>query len=431
MSSTSLSDRWLIGAEVGILLQLVMLPVVYQAGTQEGPIAQQLLAIGGVALAVPVIWTATVFAVWQDMTVLEGAGFEELSQVLWLALTVLLPVLGAGAYVSKYGRTPVSRGLLGKVLGESGGDYDIGPDSASVSDDSSTTDSDSGSTVPDGPPPEAAVDLGTGIQNELPEYEADQQLDQSNGTEVTLVSLTDPEIPAVKKSTVQGATVGRAATEAMLDEAETWASVDDHPNVVSVYGWGGTPYPWIMVEYVDGGDPHTINLDDLEYSEAISLLTDICDALLHGHERGIYHLDVKPDNVLVDEADGNAKLSDWGSAVRFQEGLEAEEFTPAYTAPELLPSTEGEEPSPRSDIFEVGIIAYELLTGVHPFKEDQPEETITAIKSETPKPPSDLNSDLPRGINDPILTALAKDPEDRYKTVTQFKTDIESAADEF
>ncbi|RJX45020.1 hypothetical protein DM826_00905 [Halonotius aquaticus] len=429
MSSTSLSDRWLIGAEVGILLQLVMLPVVYQAGTQQGPIVEQLLAIGGVALAVPVIWTATVFAVWQDMNMLEKSGFEELSQVLWLALTVLLPVLGAGAYVSQYGRRPVSRGLLGRVLGNSGGEYEIGTDSEYGTDDSSTTDGDSEPTAPDGSPPAAPVDFGTGVQNELPEYETIEQFGQSNGTEVTLVSLADPEIPAVKKSTLQGGTVNRVATEAMLDEAETWASVDDHPNVVSVYGWGGTPYPWILIEYVDGGDIHTINPDDTSYSEAISLLTGICDGLLHGHERGIYHLDVKPDNVLIDDTDGTAKLSDWGSAVRFQEGLDAEEFTPAYTAPELLPSTEGADPSPRSDIFEVGIIAYELLTGIHPFREDQPEETITAIRSETPKPPSDLNSDLPRGIDDPILTALAKDPDDRYKTVTHFKTELDTAAD--
>lgn len=429
MSFTSLSDRWLIGAEVGILLQLVMLPVIYQVGTQEGSIVQQLLAIGGVAIAVPVIWTATVFAVWQDMKALQKAEFKQFSQVFWLTLTVFLPVLGAGAYVSQYARTPISRGLLGRVLGESEGEYEIGADSEYGADDSSTTDGDSEPTTPDSPPPPAAVDLGTGVQNELPEYEADQQLDQSNGTEVTLVSLGDPAIPAVKKSTVQGATVNRAATEAMLDEAETWASVDDHPNVVSVYGWGGTPYPWILVEYVDGGDLHTINLDELAYSEAILLLTEICEGLLHGHERGIYHLDVKPENVLVDDADGTAKLSDWGSAVRFQEGLDAKEFTPAYTAPELLPSTEGVDPSPRSDIFEVGIIAYELFTGIHPFREDQPEETISAIKSETPKPPSDLNSDLPRGVDDPILTALAKEPDDRYKTVTQLKNDLESAAD--
>jgi serine/threonine protein kinase len=290
------------------------------------------------------------------------------------------------------------------------------------------SDADSESSSLDGTSTDASIDLGTGVQNELPEFDVDDRLDQSNDTEVTLVSLADTEIPAIKKSTVQGATIGRGATEAMIEEAETWASVDDHPNVVSVYGWGGTPYPWILVEYVDGGDLHTINLEALEFSEAISMLTQICDGLLHGHERGIYHLDVKPENVLVNDVDGTAKLSDWGSAVRFDTGLDAAEFTPAYTAPELLPSTEGSDPSPRSDIFEVGIIAYELLTGVHPFRTDHTEDTITAIKSETPKPPSELNSSLPREIDEPILKALEKDPENRYKTVTQFKNDLESAA---
>lgn len=426
MATTPISERWLTVTEIGVTLQFLFLPVLYQVGTQDGPIGQQLLAVSVMILVFPIVLMITVGALWQDMQALEQAGVEDISQLLWLSAAVFLPIIGAMAYVSRYARNPVARGLIGRLTSGSDGEQSFADSAEHGRNDepkSNPDTSDATETVVSPPSPE--IDLGIGPQNEVPEFESKDLLDSSNGTEVTLVSLSDPDVMAVKKSPKQGATITRASIESLLEEAETWASVDDHPHIVSVYGWGGTPYPWILVEYVDGGDLRSV-MDKTGQSQAIEWLIQLCDGLFHGHERGIYHLDIKPENILIDTAQETARLSDWGSAVRFENGIDSEEFTPAYTAPELLPDSDSPDPSPRSDIFQVGVIAYELLTGVHPFQAEYTDATLTAIESETPTLPSELNSELPRELDEPILKSLEKNPSDRYKTIRELSSDLES-----
>jgi serine/threonine-protein kinase len=198
-------------------------------------------------------------------------------------------------------------------------------------------------------------------------------------------------------------------------EASSAAALS-HPNIVGIFDrgeWNGTYY--IAMEYVAGRSLKAIVRDHgaLEPAVAIDTVIQILSAARSAHRRGVIHRDLKPHNVILDE-DGRARVTDFGIA---RAGASDMTMTGSVmgTAQYLSPEqAQGYAVSASSDIYSVGVILYELLTGVVPFQ----GETAVAIAfkqvSATPRPPSELNPALPASLDAVVLRALAKDPIERY-----------------
>jgi serine/threonine-protein kinase len=198
-------------------------------------------------------------------------------------------------------------------------------------------------------------------------------------------------------------------------EASSAAALS-HPNIVGIFDrgeWNGTYY--IAMEYVAGRSLKAIvrETGPLDPALAIDTVIQILRAARFAHRRGVIHRDLKPHNVLLDE-DGRVRVTDFGIA---RAGASDMTLTGSImgTAQYLSPEqAQGYAVSAASDIYSVGVILYELLTGVVPFE----GETAVAIAfkqvSATPRPPSELNPALPASLDAVVLRALAKDPLERY-----------------
>jgi eukaryotic-like serine/threonine-protein kinase len=202
-----------------------------------------------------------------------------------------------------------------------------------------------------------------------------------------------------------------------LAEARAMARIR-HENVVSVYAFGqvhGVPY--FVMEYVPGTDLGCV-LDSkdggLPTDEAIRILRPICRAIDAIHSAGTIHRDLKPSNVLIGRGQrvvvtdlGLARLMD-RPASESEHGLVA--GTPDYLAPEVL---RGEEPTPASDVYALGVMAYELFTGRLPFEAESVEDVFNMHLNEPPPLPSSFRPTLPAALDDALLAALEKQPQRR------------------
>jgi tRNA A-37 threonylcarbamoyl transferase component Bud32 len=213
---------------------------------------------------------------------------------------------------------------------------------------------------------------------------------------------------------------GQAETsfaERFAREARALARLN-HPNIVAVYDSGEAGgYPFLVMEYVDGLTlRQLLQRGKLAPEEALAIVPKICEALQFAHQKGIVHRDIKPENILLDTA-GQVKITDFGIAKVIAPGAPDHSLTgakdvvgtPHYMAPEQI-----EEPGKvdhRADIFSLGVVFYEMLTGELPLGKFQP-------------PSSKVQIDV--RLDEVVLRALAKEPERRYQQVCQVKTAVET-----
>jgi eukaryotic-like serine/threonine-protein kinase len=189
-----------------------------------------------------------------------------------------------------------------------------------------------------------------------------------------------------------------------------------HPNIVGIFDrgeWDGTYY--IAMEYVPGQSLKTLVRDNgaLDPVTAIDIATQILAAARFAHARGVIHRDLKPHNVILDE-EGRARVTDFGIA---RAGASDMTLTGSImgTAQYLSPEqAQGHAVSARSDLYAIGVILYELLTGVVPFDGDTAVAIAFKQVSAEPKPPSAVNPNVPAFLDEIVLRALAKDPAARY-----------------
>jgi serine/threonine-protein kinase len=214
-------------------------------------------------------------------------------------------------------------------------------------------------------------------------------------------------------------------------EAEFAASLGAHPNIVAIYDIGqDDALHYIVMELVEGQDLKEIIRDraPLPISEAFSISRQVASALDFAHKRGLIHRDIKPQNIMVTDA-GVAKVTDFGIA----RSLSASQLTRTgmvigtahYFAPE---QAQGKPAAPTSDLYSLGIVTYEMVTGHLPFDADSPIAVAMQHLHSEPPPPWDYNPALSTRAGAVILRALEKDPERRYRDATEFANALSEAA---
>ncbi len=216
-----------------------------------------------------------------------------------------------------------------------------------------------------------------------------------------------------------------AFRQRFLDEARAAARLD-HPNVVRIYDVGvDGRRPYIVLELVEGEDLRALinRMRPVPIPLALNLAQQICAGVGHAHRAGIVHCDLKPQNILVTRA-GQVKVADFGIARAVQGEMPADEAregfvwgSPHYIAPERVA---GQAPTPAADVYSIGVILYEMLTGVPPFHADDAAELARKHLEESPLPPSAINPHIPPQLDWLVLRALAKDPAMRYRYADQF-----------
>ena len=249
---------------------------------------------------------------------------------------------------------------------------------------------------------------------------------------------------AFKSLKISGSSEFNQYKTRFLREAR-FASNLNHPNIVSVYDYGETDegVPYLVMEYVKGKNLSDIlRQKNLTVSEYIEIIKQIAKALSSAHEHGIVHRDVKPSNIFVNER-GEVKVLDFGLAKLLDAGsynnrsfssATSDMFTqtregvfmgtPSYSSPEQLL---GSSIDRRSDIFSLGAVLYECLSGQQAFGGKNFADICAQVIKEDPVPPSKLNVSIAPGFDGVALKALSKKVENRYQTIDELIRDLETA----
>ena len=216
-----------------------------------------------------------------------------------------------------------------------------------------------------------------------------------------------------------------------------------HPNIVAVYAAGEADgLLYFVMEYVEGESLRQMGeregrAEGDRIASSVTLLADLARALGYAHAQGVVHRDVKPENVLLDAATGRAMLTDFGVARAFASGNDSDADSavtrtgfvvgsPRYMSPEQAVGER--ELDGRSDIYSLGLVAYEIFAGSAPFTGSSPMAVLTKQLTEAPPPLAQRRPDLPAEITGAIDRALSKQPRDRWATAEEFARAISGAS---
>ena len=235
------------------------------------------------------------------------------------------------------------------------------------------------------------------------------------------VRRSDGAVVAVKVPISFDETTGRI----FLKEMKLWEGLV-HPNIVRLCSVNILPVPYVEMEYVPrslAGVPLPLPPD-----EAAAIITDIVRGLAYAHERGIIHRDIKPHNILLAD-DGSARITDWGLGTVMGDGHESSivGFSVQYAAPEQIAPRRFGDADTRTDIYQTGVVFYELLTGRRPFADGGLGEMTDAILAETSPPPSSL---VPAAApyDDIVMRCLAKEKEGRFPSAAALEEALAGVA---
>ncbi len=223
-------------------------------------------------------------------------------------------------------------------------------------------------------------------------------------------------------------------------EARSAASLR-HPNIIQIYDYGISDHgPYLVMEYLTGKSLRQILRENtLGINQAVELIEQICAAISVAHTAGIIHRDLKPDNIMIEEHNHGqytAKVLDFGIAKIREAHAEQVDTnltgtniigSPAYMSPE---QSLGLELDARSDIYSLGIMLYEMLTGSTPFGKASPSAILARQIHENPRPVRESRKEISAAIETAVMKALAKDRESRFETVTEFAESLRLAIDD-
>lgn len=236
------------------------------------------------------------------------------------------------------------------------------------------------------------------------------------------VRRSDGAVVAVKVPISFDETTGRI----FLKEMKLWEGLI-HPNIVRLCSVNILPVPFVEMEYVSrslAGVTLPLSPD-----EAVAVVNDIVSGLAYAHEHGIIHRDIKPHNILLAE-DGTAKITDWGLGTVVDDRHESSivGFSIQYAAPEQIAPRRFGDADTRTDIYQTGVVFYELLTGHRPFDDGGLGEMTDAILGETPAPPSSI---IPAAApwDEIVMRCIAKEKETRYPSAVALKEALRTVSE--
>ncbi|MBN1290099.1 MAG: Stk1 family PASTA domain-containing Ser/Thr kinase [Actinobacteria bacterium] len=215
--------------------------------------------------------------------------------------------------------------------------------------------------------------------------------------------------------------------ERFRQEAQAAANLNQ-PNIVNVYDWGieGDIY-FLVMEYVEGRDLKDIILEGgpLLPERTVEIALAICSALDAAHAQGIVHRDIKPQNIIITK-DNQVKVMDFGIARAPGGAAMTQTGTIMGTAQYISPEqAQGRPADPRSDLYSIGIVLYEMLTGKTPFDGENPVAIAYKQVREDPLPPSMTNPDISPELEAVVMKSLSKNPENRYQSALEMRSDLE------
>ena len=267
--------------------------------------------------------------------------------------------------------------------------------------------------------------MGSRLPKRIGRYEVIELIGQ--GAMGKVYKARDPNIDrvvAVKVIHSELVSQSKKFLERFRREAQTAGQVS-HPNIVIVYDAGveGTS-SYIVMEYLEGRPLSELTTEGLGPQQIIDFGLQICGALEYAHSLGLIHRDIKPENVMI-LANGQIKITDFGlarltsSPHLTQSGLIS--GTPSYMAPEQI---QGQPLDGRTDIFSLGCVMYEMVTGQEPFPGDNIGTVLYRIMNEDPRPSEKLDTVAPQMLKSIILRALTKNREQRYQTCAEIAEDL-------
>jgi hypothetical protein len=225
---------------------------------------------------------------------------------------------------------------------------------------------------------------------------------------------SDGEKVAIKIPAIKDEKTGKF----FISEVANWSTLD-HENIVRLNSFNIYPHPYLEMELCDGG----LEPGKRDIGEAAWITYEVAKGLRHAHERNIVHGDIKHANILV--KDGKLKISDWGlSKVKRGKSLSVSALTPEFAAPEQIIGKADE----RTDIWQLGVVFYELVTGKFPFKGEY-GEVVNQIINVDPTRPSEINPEA-KSVEPIIIRCLRKEKEERYQMMKELMEELEKYSGE-
>jgi serine/threonine-protein kinase len=202
-----------------------------------------------------------------------------------------------------------------------------------------------------------------------------------------------------------------------------------HPGIPKVISTRPKSRPYLVIEYIEGQTLSDLLTDrgPLPVGEALQFMSGLCDIVEHMHQRGIVHRDLKPGNIIISD-DGSPHVIDFGiSKVSLGERMilgwmSPKTGTPEYMSPEQI---HGDRTDARTDVYSLGAVMYEMITGILPFHGDSPDVIIAGRLSHNPRPPREINSTVTKQVEEIVLHAMAPRRADRYRSAAAMKAEVD------